>query len=127
MLSEVNNMTYSKPRPVTVADTVVALCEYDAQRTSLILSNVATETKYVSSLRDVAISGDNQGTPLYANDRLVYDFQSGSDPRLARYALGTATGGAVIVEEEFSNLNDPVLLELKKITKALQRICEKVK
>lgn len=95
-------MSYAIPRPVTVAGTAVSLCNADMKRTAVTFDNVSTENKYLSTRRDVTTSGNTQGKPLYVADTVTLDRQSGSDPTQEWFAIGTVTGGAIIVTEEYS-------------------------
>lgn len=92
-------MSYAVPRPVTVAATAVSLNNPDQNRTGLNFHNTSSETKYLSTRRDVATSGQTIGKPLLQNTSLSITADVG-DPTEEWFAIGTATGGVIVVTEE---------------------------
>jgi hypothetical protein len=91
-----------RPFSFTTTSAAQQAVTYDENRTNLVITNLSGETAYKGV--DTTLTTEN-GSPIFNNGRFESNFLNGTDPRIARFLIGTA-GGDIRIEEEFSNGGD---------------------
>ena len=104
----------------TTTNAAQEVVAYDKDRTNLTISNLSGETCYISTNPNVAASGVDQGEPIFNNGRFEANWSNGRDPRLARFAIGTA-GGQIVIGMEWYH-EDPITTAMEGLHEAIDEL-----